>query len=96
MRRLLVGAVAAAIIAVPTGALAYPPGGCAAPQNWPAEAADNYRRICGVSVSDALAGKTAKPPQTSSPAGPVAASVGVFGAATGAVLFLRRRARVKR
>jgi len=90
--------VAAAVVAIPSAALAYPEGGCAAPENWPAETASIYLRTCGISLSDALGAKNApaKPKHTGSNAAPVAAGVGAAGAVAAGAIVVRRRARVKR
>ena len=93
MKRLIVlASVVFAIAAGPSAAHAYPDGGCSAPQNWPADAAQTYQRMCGVSLSDALASHstTAKASgSSSSDAIPVAA--GVSGAILGAAFILRQR-----
>jgi hypothetical protein len=96
MRRFLVAAAVAAVLVVPSAALAYPEGGCAAPENWPPQTADIYLRTCGTSLSDALAKKqapaapvTAK--HTGSAATPVAAGIGIAGAAAGFAVAAHRR-----
>jgi len=95
MRRFLVAAVVAAVLVVPSAALAYPEGGCAAPENWPPQTADIYLRTCGISLSDALAKKQAPAaPVTAkrgSAAAPVAAGVGIAGVAAGFAVATHRR-----
>jgi hypothetical protein len=93
--------VAAAAVALLTGpaALAYPQGGCAAPENWPAQTASIYQRTCGVSLADALAKKTtpvrpAAKGSSSAPLAASAASICVIG--TGLVWASRRRQRASR
>jgi hypothetical protein len=101
MKRTIIAIVASAAILSGPAALAYPQGGCAAPENWPAGSESIYVRTCGISLDQALAqkaGKQARPaaPKGSSatPIAPSAASIGVIG--TGLVLASRRRQRASR
>ena len=95
MRRFVAAAAVAAVLVVPGTARAYPTGGCAAPENWPAQTADIYLRTCGISLSDALAKKQApalKAPakHAGSAATPVAAGVGMAGVAVAVAVHRRR------
>jgi hypothetical protein len=93
MRRTLISLAVAAVLMAPAAGLAYPDGGCAAPQNWPPQTADIYLRTCGVSLSSALARHNAKPATAKhgSAAAPVAASVGGVAGLTGLAIVSRRR-----
>jgi hypothetical protein len=96
MRRFLTAAAVAAVLVAPGAARAYPTGGCAAPENWPAQTASIYLQTCGISLSDALAKHEApqakaQPKNSGSAATPVAAGIGSVTLAVGLLVAHKRR-----